>query len=369
MKRKLCFLFVYVLVTVSIGGCTWSKDKEETKEELSIEEKWDEAKNTPFGSYPETVTYTLAKEISTNNSNMPAGDTYEDNAYTRYLRDKLNIQNINAFEAMGNQYNTEVSMSIAMGDVPDVMVVNSFSDVEMMYNMGLLADLTESYEYCASDTIKEIYNSYGDELLDSVTFDGKIMAIPETNIAEGPNLLWLRKDWMIELGLDEPKTLEDVEYIISRFLEEDSNRVGIVTTSSLCGESGYSSQYLMDTIFANFGAFPKQWLENEDGSVKYGSVQPEAKKALEHLHYMYTEGILDKDFLFRTSNDIIELIESGRCGAFFGPWWSPNNPLLNMKYTDDTAEWHPYLISTDDGGVTSYHSTNPTSYKYVVVSK
>lgn len=369
MKRKLCFLFVYVLVTVSAFGCTWLKDREQSQSGLSTEEKWIEAKNTPFGSYPETVTYTLAKEISGNNSNMPAGDNYEDNAYTRYLLEKLNIQNVNVFEAMGNEYNTEVSMSIAMSDVPDIMVVNSYGDVAMMHNMGLLADLTENYEYCASDTIKEIYESYGKELLDSVTFDGKIMAIPETNIAEGPNLIWLRKDWMTELNLEEPKTLEDVEYIVSRFIEEDSNRVGIVTTSSLCGESGYSSQYLMDTVFACYGAFPKQWLESENGVVKYGSVQPEAKEALAHLNEMYTAGILDRDFLFRSSNDIIELIESGKCGAFFGPWWSPNNPLLNMRYTDDSAEWHPYLISTDDGGVTSYHSTNPTSYKYVVVSK
>ena len=42
-------------------------------------------------------------------------------------------------------YNTEVSMSIAMSDIPDIMVVNNFGDVALMYKMGLLADLTESY--------------------------------------------------------------------------------------------------------------------------------------------------------------------------------------------------------------------------------
>ena len=349
-------------------GCM-DKDNKKTNDDVSREEQLELASTTPFEKYPERITYTLGKEISTNNSNMPAGDTYEDNAYTRYLLEKLNIQNVNEFESMGDKYNTEVSMSIAMSDIPDIMVVNNFSDVALMYKMGLLADLTESYENCASDNIKQMYESYGDELLDSVTFEGKIIAIPETNIAEGPSLLWLRKDWMDDLGLEEPSTLEDVEYIISKFIEDDSNRVGLVTNSSLCGESGYSSQYMTDIVFANFGAYPKQWIQKEDGSIVYGSIQPEAKEALRYLNSWYDKGILDRDFLFRSSSDIIGLIESGRCGSFFGPWWSTNNPLLNMVEEDKSIEWKPYLISTNDDGITVYPSTSPTNYKYVVVNK
>ena len=368
MKRLISLMLVACTFSVMLCGCK-NKDNENTNEGMSTEEQLEIASTTPFEKYPELITYTLGKEISTNNSNMPSGDTYEDNAYTRYLLEKLNIQNINEFESMGDKYNTEVSMSIAMSDIPDIMVVNNFSDVALMYKMGLLADLTESYENCASDAIKDMYSSYGEELLDSVTFDGKIVAIPETNIAEGPSLLWLRKDWMDELGLEEPSTLEDVEYIISKFIEADSSRVGLVTNSSLCGESGYSSQYLTDIVFANFGAYPKHWIQKEDGSIVYGSVQPEAKEALRYLNSWYDKGILDKDFLFRSSSDIINLIKNGRCGSFFGPWWSTNNPLLNMVEEDNTIEWKPYLISTNDDGTTVYPSTNPTNYKYVVVSK
>ena len=36
---------------------------------------------------------------------------------------------------------------------------------------------------------------------------------------------------------------------------------------------------------------------------------------------------------------------------------------------DKTIEWKPYLISTNDEGVTVYSSTCPTNYKYVVVCK
>ncbi|GJM75796.1 hypothetical protein HMSSN036_80120 [Paenibacillus macerans] len=47
------------------------------------------------------------------------------------------------------------------------------------------------------------------------------MAIPTTEISHGPGVLWLRKDWMDKLGLKEPKTLEDVENIITQFIEKD----------------------------------------------------------------------------------------------------------------------------------------------------
>ncbi len=47
------------------------------------------------------------------------------------------------------------------------------------------------------------------ELLASGTFDGKLYALPETAIDDGAQLLWLRRDWMEQLGLKEPKTLEE----------------------------------------------------------------------------------------------------------------------------------------------------------------
>ena len=60
-------------------------------------------------------------------------------------------------------------------------------------------------ENCTSKRIKEMFESYGSGLLESVKFDGKLMAIPETVTDHGPRLMWLRKDWIDELGLEEPK--------------------------------------------------------------------------------------------------------------------------------------------------------------------
>lgn len=341
--------------------------------------RMEEARTTPFGAYPETIEYTLGKMTSVNNSNMPENDTYTDNAYTRYIKSVINVQNVDAFEANDSQYDTNVSMAISMGSLPDIMVVSSQDEVEQLVGAGLIEDLTESYNNCISDRIRKMYESYGDSLKDMVTYDGKIMALPETNITDGPNLVWLRKDWMDKLGLSEPHTIDDVVNIVKHFISEDPgnngedasgkpNTVGLAVDTDVTGECGYSSEFLLDIIFACFGAYPKQWIMNDDGEIVYGSVTDEAKEALSYINSLYNQGVIDNDFLLRTSTNICELIENGLCGSFFGPWWAPNNPLVNAVSRNPDANWQPYLIATDSDGTTSYHSQNPC-YKYVVVRK
>lgn len=370
-----CVLIINLLILCGCGdsGATPStRENAETKEEY--EAALYTARTTPYGKYPEQLTYTLGKLSGANNSNLPDGETYENNAYTRLLNERLNVQNQDVFEAMDEQYTDSVTMVIAQNDLPDVMIVEDLDELQYLVDNDMIADLTDSYNNCMSDTIKNIYGSYGRDILDVVTFGGKIMAIPETNISDGPNLIWLRKDWMDALGLSAPRTLSDVEEIIRQFKEKDpghngaGNTVGLVCDTSLCGGCGYSSEYTLDIIFAAYGAFPKQWIYDEDGNVVYGSVQPEAKEALAHIHELYKEGILDQDFLMRTSSNLIELIVDGQCGSFFGPWWAPNNPLMQAVEQNKDAEWQPYMIATEKSGLTSYHTQNPSG-KYIVVRK
>lgn len=375
---KKCVAFGVTGIMLILAGCKSpagfaSNDNEEYNARM------EEARTTPFGAYPETIEYTLGKMTSVNNSNMPDNDTYTDNAYTRYIKSVINVQNVDVFEANDSQYDTNVSMVISMGSLPDIMVVSSQDEVEQLVEAGLIEDLTESYNNCISDRIRKMYESYGDSLKDMVTYDGKIMALPETNITDGPNLVWLRKDWMDKLGLSEPHTIDDVVNIVKHFISEDPgnngvdasgkpNTVGLAVDTDVTGECGYSSEFLLDIIFACFGAYPKQWIMNDDGEIVYGSVTDEAKEALSYINSLYNQGVIDNDFLLRTSTNICELIENGLCGSFFGPWWAPNNPLANAVSRNPDADWQPYLIATDSDGTTSYHSQNPC-YKYVVVRK
>lgn len=372
MKKPLILIFALLYILQNMIGCYDSTQSFHNQKE--IDAQYEEAYNTPFGRYPETITYTLGKMTGENNSNMPENDTYENNAYTRYLKNKLNIQNKNAFEDIGSNYNNMLNMAISEDNIPDIMVVDDYSYLKLLVENDMIEDLSDVYEKCASERIKDIYKSYGNEILDNVTFDGKLMALPETNIENGPNMLWLRKDWMDKLGLESPKTFNDAINIIREFIEKDPGNngkgktIGLACSPELTNERKYSNTGTVDVIFALFNSYPDQWIKDEEGNIVYGSVQNESKKALSYLNQLYRNGILDKQFLLRNQNNIKDIIEQGQCGAFFGLWWSPNNPLMNSLNYDRSANWEPFMIPTNDDGSTSFCSQNPSN-KFIVVRK
>lgn len=344
----------------------------ETDETESVEALWEEAESTPYGRYPETVNYTLGKMVNASYSGMPEGDSYEDNVYTRYLKEKLNIQSEIVMMADETTYAAMERVAVTGGQIPDVMVIDDAGLLKTMVEHDMVEDLTPYYEACFSSRIKEIYDSYGEDRFAVVTFDGKIYGLPETDIYSSANFVWLRKDWMDKLGLEAPQTLDDVEKIVKAFIEEDPGENGEGETIGLLCDTEFTADtskcYNMIPVFDAFGAYPGVWLPKEDGTIEYGSVQPEMKNALKKLREWYEEGIIDQGFLLRTTRNNAQLVIDGKCGAFFGWWWAPNNPLENAVRIDPDADWQPYLISNDEnGGINTYLPYG--AEKYVVVRK
>ena len=372
--KKRVFLWLCVAIVFMMAGCglfRTSGDPEALQEADSGANSgsWEEAKTTPYGKYPEPVTYTLGQMSGTNRSNLPDGDTYENNAYTRYLKNMLNIQNKNIYMETEDKYNEFINVMVKDQTLPDILVLSERQMLKELVENDLVEDLTDVYENCATDRIKEMYDSYGGQLLEACTFDGQLMAIPETVIDHGPRLLWLRKDWMDALGLEAPETLEDAFEIIEAFVRnrmgagEGEEPIGLVCDTSLIGTT--SSNYSVEPIFELFGAEPQKWIE-KDGRIIYGSLTEETRQGLAQLRKLYEDGILDQNFALRTQNNIRDLVVDGRCGAFFGLWWAPNNPLMDQIENDPDAEWEPYYFKSSKT-VHTYASFRDN--KYVVVRK
>lgn len=373
MNKKL-FWGIAVAAVIVFGILFFPWKKETAKEEppkTDNNAKWQEAEHTPYGKYPETVTYTLGKISGGNHSNLPAGDTYEDNGYTRYLKKMLNIQNKDVFELEdGNQYEEAVEIAIKDNNLPDIMVVKGQKTVQKLAEAGMIEDLTEVYEECTTWRIKDMYASYTDALLNSGKYGGKLYGFPDTVIDHGPTLLWMRKDWMDKLGMEEPADMDEAMNYILEFVNQDAagngETIGLACTPELV--AGSSETYSADGIFSMFHASPRKWVQDAEGEIVYGSVTQECKAALEYLNTLYTKGVLDKKFLLRTSENIEELIKNGKCGAFFGKWWAPNNPLMESYDYDKNAEWTPYFFTKEDENVLQEYETFEDRL-YVVVRK
>ena len=371
MQKRWKGLAVLMILCLMCGCQRTEKTAYRTGQEVSEENRkaWEKAKTTPYGAYPELVTYTLGQMSGANDSNLPEGNTYEDNAYTRYLRNMLNIQNDTIYMESEDRYDEVVNIIAKDRTLPDVLVVSDRETLKELVENDLVEDLTEVFETCTSPRIKEMYESYGGDLLDAGRFDGKLMAVPETVIDHGPCLMWLRKDWMDELGLEEPETLEDGFRIVEAFVknrmgtEEGEEPVGLVCDTDLVGST--STSYSMDPVFDSFGAHPQRWVK-KDGEIIYGSLTEETKEALEYLHGLYEKGILDQNFALRANNNLRDLVVEGKCGAFFGLWWTPNNPLMDMYGSGGEADWEPYYLQ-EPSNENVYASFRDN--KYVVVRK
>lgn len=357
------------LVGMSAGVWVLARQNIDSSRMEEIKEAYRRAASEPAAPYPEEVTYTLAKMTACGDSFIPEGDTYEDNAYTRFLKDFLNVQNKNVIEVPEDEnYDLYVQRLIAEEHMPDVMIISSQEEVARLAGEGVIEDLTKAYEQCTSDTIKEIYAGYGPGLLESATVDGRLMALPSTQVYYGCSLFWARQDWMDELNLEEPKTLDDVEKIVLAFRENQmggEGNIGLACTAGLTGTA--SSNYSMDPVFAAFKAYPQIWLEDSNGGYSYGSLCEETKAALEYLSRWYKKGVLDEDYMMRSATEIGNLVKEGHCGAFFGWWWAPNSPLLGSVSADEDAVWKPFLIGDDEGKVNSYVYSK--GMQYVVVRR
>ncbi|MCJ1973560.1 extracellular solute-binding protein [Pseudolactococcus carnosus] len=88
---------------------------------------------------------------------LPKGDTYESNAYTRAVDKKFNVKLKDKFQASdGAGYSRQVSLAIASGDMPDMMVV-SRDEMKELYDNDLIEDMTAIYKDTGSKAIKDAY--------------------------------------------------------------------------------------------------------------------------------------------------------------------------------------------------------------------
>lgn len=383
MRKNLFFkrlaITLSAVMIVSLTGCAGDKNNDsqtKTGSETSENSQNVNTENGPFSAYPEEITYTLGRQ-TIQNAKLPEGDTYEDNAYTRFVKERLNAVAVDAFEANGEDYDRQVSLAIASEDLPDMMKIGSKDILDELVENGLVEDLTEVYNSYASDYLKEVYDSYDGRSLETATYDGKLMAIPGTNVDSAPNQVWIRQDWLDEVGIraDEDGngmiTIEELETIAKTFVEKDpgksNNPVGISLAYWLSANDYGGSTYCATGIANALGAFPKVWLKNDDGSVYYGSNTEESKNTLGLLSGWFENGILDPQFGTRTWDDITALLTNGQTGITFGVWHIPDWLLNNVRAMDNNATFSSFVIEDKNGKANVFH--NNASNGYIVVRK
>lgn len=327
-----------------------------------------------LGAYEENIVCTVGRSTIAN-PKFPEGDTYENNAYTRYIKECLNVEVKDEFEANGEDYDRQVSLAIASGELPDIMRVGSKDILDELVENELVEDLTDVYDEYASDRIKEIYDSYDGRCLETATYDGKLMAMPGTNLDSAPCEVFIRQDWLDKLGLniDEDKdmclTVDELEEVVKTFIEKDPDQtgkpVGMAFVPTLVSGDYSGSGHTMNAIASAYEAFPGSWMADEAGKLYSGSTSEGMKQALAQMAEWFQQGIVDPQFGTRTWDDITALLTNGQLGIAFGPWHIPDWLLNNVRSLNPDADFSVFTICDEAGKVNVTHSNANSGYMVV----
>lgn len=346
--------------TASTAAATQqAENKEAGAEDAAVSENAD-----PYGPVAEAVTLHVGRSEDTGATYLEGQDS-SNNYLVNYISDKLGIKYEYDFSVPSDTYETKVSMAITSGEFPDVMVVNE-SQLRQLVAAGAVEDMTDAYNKYASDNLKAAYDTTKGISFASATFDGKLMGMPSISPgADGIPMLFVRGDWMEELNLEAPKTVEDIVNIVEKFKAEKGATNGLVVSSKIVSKGG-NNTYGIDALFARYDSYPKHFITDEQGNIVYGSNTAQTKAALEEIQKLVKSGVIDSSFVVRDSTTCEELITSGQAGIFFGAWWNMNWPLNNMLAEDPSISWNCYLAPLADDGKYNTAMISPSG-SYLVV--
>lgn len=316
--------------------------------------------------FEETVTIKMGHGLDPNTV-FDEGETVENSRFVQWLKNDLNIDVQYDWICASSDFGQKINLCIASNTIPDAVNVGQ-SQYLAMLKYDQIQPLTDVFEEYASDQLKQYVRSGGDALMDAISYNGEMYAIPAPEItAGGVNIMWIRQGWLDQLGLEVPRSVDEVIDVAQKFVEAKlggDNTIGIIGPASgdqLVNIGG--NRWGLDPIFGAYNSYPEYWLEN-DGKVTYGSVEPQTKEALAKLAEMYAAGAIDPEVFVR--NDSLEPVTAGKAGIFFGPWWC--GYTVDSVTLNGSQEWMAYMAPLAADGKFYSPMADPTK-QYVCVRK
>ena len=105
-------------------------------------------------------------------------------------------------------------------------------------------------------------------LMGALIFAAKeaLYALPNMNATVyNLSLLWIRQDWLDNLGLARPETMEDVINIARAFTKDDPDQNGADDTYGLAfSQTLFDGTTSLVGLFNGYGAYPDHWIKLDD---------------------------------------------------------------------------------------------------------
>ncbi|MBD2870058.1 extracellular solute-binding protein [Paenibacillus sp. IB182493] len=289
MKRKAVRpSFVFVLAVSILSGCS-GNSAPGTSTSTNTGATGTSAQEKP-------TEISIFTEFST--SEPPAADNPVTKEFEKRTNTKLNIT-----WASPNGWEEKQNVLLASGDMPDLMKIKDMKQTQAitMIKQGAFWDL--------GPYLKDYENlsAYPQEIMDRVKVDGKQYILPSVRPLHGSSFFNIRQDWLDNLGLKMPRTMDEFYAAAKAFVEQDPDKNGQADTYGYNGKD-------WGKVIGIFNHSNGKWKE-VDGKLVDTDLEPGTREGLLYLNKMYTEKIIPEDFAVMKTTDFENMAKAGKAGV------------------------------------------------------
>ncbi|GIP32122.1 extracellular solute-binding protein [Paenibacillus sp. J2TS4] len=340
--------WISAMLTVTMAGgllaaCSGGKEPAEGKGDQPEKEEVTNLNETgmPIVKEPISLTFFTGK-AATNGNNFEETLVWKE--YAKMSNMNITFQLV-PFENLTEKRN----LALAGGDYPDAFYSARVPAADLMKygaqgTFIKLNDLIDNY----APNFKSLLEKYPDLKKGLTMPDGNIYSFPSFYSPEFlPMLigtpLWVNKEWLDKLDMEEPTTTEELYQYLKAVKETDLNGNGEADEIPYAG-AGINP--LLEQIrgawgFGNRGLGHKYVdVDPETNELRFFRVDPKYKEVIEYVRKLYTEGLIDKEIFTIKTAALYAKGQKGVFGATINP--NPMTQLNQAGYVGLRALKGPY---------------------------
>jgi putative aldouronate transport system substrate-binding protein len=300
------------------------------------------------------------------------GFTQPDSRTEKWLEERYNLDI--SIVALPGWSDAPAKISLLMSDDnerPDLIWWWGMeADFAKWKDAGLLADVSGYMDKYTN--MRDYFNSQDPSTLFFASSEGgSIYRIPGDVSEPSCETLWIRKDWLDNLGLAIPKTLDELEDVIYAFTFDDPDGNGLDDTYGLNGD-GEDFRTFWPWIQGAGGGYGHydSYVQLADGSYAYGPATDDAKIWLGRVAKLYADGVVNPNIITDTDRD--EQMANGGFGVAY-TWIAYNNPshatMQSFYSSNPNAQWIPIEVVAGDNGNPQEDPASIAAWCYFGITK
>lgn len=216
------------------------------------------------------------------------------------------------------------NLIMAGGDLPDI-VGYANNNALLKYGMeGAFIPLQDLIKELGPDIVKALDDPLPNDKLpytqnnwaEITASNGNIYSVPLISSSNAIGAVYaIRTDWLEKLDLEVPETAEELYQVLKAFKERDPNENGEADELPLVAGQGGKTPTILPLVNA-FDAHMDLYIDEND-EIKYGPVEENYKEGLMFLNRLYSEGLLEEDYLTATNDQFLARATGNKAGFMF----------------------------------------------------